>query len=174
VGVRQWLNQNSKFAIGAVVGAVIVTVASAAAVIWWSGNRPDGAAHANLAFFSVDDGKTWFPEDLKQLPPFDKDGKQALRAYVFRCGDGGKPFVACLARYAPQTRKQLAALHARDGRPVDPLILRQLELDGLEVKAPGQSAWLRRSNPRAEELIMPTCPDGSAAQPVMPDAAAPP
>jgi hypothetical protein len=167
VGVRQWLSQNRKLALAIVAGTIILTVASASLI--WRGSDRSGASASGpgQAFFSIDDGKTWFADDVKKLPPFETDGKQTLLAYVYKCADG-KSFVACLARYTPQTRAQLAAIYARGGNQPDPLILRQLETEGLEVKRPGQSTWLKRSDPRAAELTMPRCPDGSYAQPVLP------
>ena len=43
------------------------------------------------------------------LPPFDHDGKQAVRAFVFRC-EGGKPFVAYLLRYKEGSQNQIELL----------------------------------------------------------------
>ena len=56
------------------------------------------------AFFSDDDGQTYFTDAADKIPPFDHKGKQAVTAYVFRC-NGGKPFVGYLEMYDPQTKK---------------------------------------------------------------------
>src|SRR5580765_361837 len=58
------------------------------------------------AFFTIDDGKTWFADDAAKLPPFDKDGKQAVRAYVFR-SDKGKVFVNHLERFKPDAKRAI-------------------------------------------------------------------
>jgi len=58
------------------------------------------------AFFTTDDGKTWFAAEVTNIPPFDRDGKQACGAIVIRCGSG-EPFVHHLESYPPEVRKQL-------------------------------------------------------------------
>jgi len=65
-------------------------------------------------------------------------------------------------------KQQLHSLYARPPEQRNPLVIAQLELDGLEVKAPGQSEWLSRSDPRAADLTAPRLPDGSFAEPVLP------
>jgi hypothetical protein len=168
VGIRETLNENPKMTAGGVVGVVIVSVAVAWAL--WP-DRGDVTASGELpaqTFFSIDDGKNWFADDIKKVPPFEKDGKPALRALVFQCTADGKPFVSCLVRYMPQTQQTLEAIYARPPEQQNPMEIRQVELDGMEVKAPGQATWLKRSDPRATALIMPRCPDGSEAQPVSP------
>ena len=102
------------------------------------------------------------PENFKSAM-----SKQALRALVYQCADG-KPFVSCLVRYTPLAKRSLEAIYARQPEIHDSLEIRQLELDGMEVKAPGQTTWLKRSDPRAAPMVMPRCPDGSDAQPVVP------
>jgi hypothetical protein len=167
VGVRQLLNETPKLAGAVAAGVIVVAVAVAWAL--WRSDRADQATvgRPGQAYFSNDDGKTWFPADASSLPPFEKDGKQALRAYVFKGADG-KPFVSCLARYAPQTRKELQANYAREPERRNPMVIAQLELDGLEVKPPGQDLWLRRPDPRAADLLTPRLPDGTYAEPVLP------
>jgi len=168
VNLRQSLNQNPKLAVVLAAGGILIALLAA---VWalWPGN---GLASANTGqpgqvFFSSDDGKTFFADDPSKIPPFEKDGKQVYRAYVFRGADG-KPFVSCLARYTPQVKQQLQAIYARPPEQRNPMVIAQLELDCLEVKAPGQSEWLSRSDPRAADLTMPRLPDGSYAQPVVP------
>ena len=164
----KWVDQHPRIAIGASGAAVVAAIALA----WASWPRGGGAAVAvegpGRAFFSADDGQTWFADDAARIAPFEKDGKEALRAYVFRCG-AGEPFVAALARYTPSARKELEAILARRGdREANPLAIRQLELDGLELKAPGRPGWIKRSDPRAAAFMSPRCPDGSPAGPVEP------
>ena len=166
MGVRQMLDENPKLAAAAAGGAIILAVV----LVWALGTGGDSTASAGpvgQAFFSVDDGQNWFAGDASQIPPFQKDGKQVFRAYVYKCADG-KPFVGWLGRYTPQAKKQIESVYANPPEKRNPLVIAQLELDSLEVKRPGQTTWIKRSDPGANDLMMPRCPDGNYAQPVMP------
>ena len=70
--------------------------------------RPAGA----MRYFSTDDGKTWFADEATKLAPFRKDGKDAVRAYVFKCADG-KKFIAFLERLTPEGKKKVEAIRSR-------------------------------------------------------------
>ncbi|WP_428940315.1 hypothetical protein [Fontivita pretiosa] len=168
MSLRQSLNQNPKLAVAVAASGILVAILAAL----WALSPGNGVATASAAqpgqvFFSSDDGKTYFADDPSKIPPFEKDGKQVYRAYVFKAADG-KPFVSYLARYTPEVRQQLQAIYARPPEQRNPMVIAQLELDGLEVKAPGQSEWMSRSDPRATELTMPRLPDGSYAEPLVP------
>jgi hypothetical protein len=162
VGVREFLNQqNPKVVVGATVGVILVV----AAVLFLSHRSSGGSDTASAparAFFTTDDGKTWFRDDARHLAPFAKDGKTAVRAYVYKCPDG-REFVAFLERYTPDFRKKLEAANA--GQLGGPLLD---EASGTEVKPPGASAWVKQSDPRAMAVMTPKCPGGQAAQLVMP------
>jgi hypothetical protein len=166
VGTRQPLNKNSKL-LSALAAAAIVVAAVVAWALWpqrAAKTAPGGTP--GQAFFSTDDGKNYFSDSAKNLPPFQKDGKEALRVYVFKGADS-KPFVSCLVRYTPTAKKELESIYARSEKP-NPMITNQLEMDGMEVKAPGQTTWYKKSDPRAAELLMPRLPDGRHAEMVLP------
>ena len=65
------------------------------------------ASTSTKAFFSNDDGKTWFTDLATKLPPFDHSGSQAYRVEVFRCGPSGKPFVVCLESYSSDDKARI-------------------------------------------------------------------
>jgi hypothetical protein len=127
------------------------------------------------AFFTIDDGRTWFPDDATKLPPFDKDGKQAVRAYVFQCASG-KPFVNHLERFKPEAKRTLEDAGKADpnpkasGPPKNLPALQSAYTGGREVKRPGDAKWIGTANFRdAAQVMAVKCPDGSAdAQPVEP------
>jgi hypothetical protein len=107
-------------------------------------------------FFSSDDGKTWFADEAKNVPPFTKGGKEAVRAHVYRCPDG-KQFVVWLERYTPESKKQLeAALNAKAGGPPS------LPTDApqVEVKLPGAATWVRSTDAKAAAIMTPKCAAG--------------
>ena len=89
MGVRDWLNNNPKVVTGATIGVVLLV---ALLIFAKAGGGLGGspAAVKDMAFFTDDDGATWFADDAKKIPPFDHNGKQAVRARVYR--SGGKTF----------------------------------------------------------------------------------
>src|SRR6267154_2521014 len=97
------LSENRYFRKAVVGGLFLVILAF---IVFQTHGRGDVATASGKAFFSVDDGKTWFPDDAKNIPPFDKDGKQAVRAFVYRCADG-TTFVNYLQRYKPEAKHVL-------------------------------------------------------------------
>ena len=167
MATRQLPKKNS-ILLTALAGGALIVAAVAAWALWPNhGGGPSHGGTPGQAFFSTDEGKNLFSDSVRNLPPFQRDGKEALRAYVFKGADG-KPFVSCLVRYTPEAKKQLEAIYARSSEKPNPFITNQLELDGMEVKAPGQNAWFKKSDPRAAELIMPRLPDRSHAELVLP------
>ena len=167
MGVRQMLDENPKLGAAIAGGAVIAAIAVALVLRTGSGDSSTSAGSVGQAFFSIDDGQNWFADDASKIPPFQKDGKEAFRAYVYKCADK-KPFVAWLGRYTPQAKQKIESIYASPPEKRNQLIIAQLELDALEVKRPGQTTWVKRSDPGANEVMMPRCPDGSYAEPVTP------
>ena len=102
MGIRQTINEKPQITMG-VTGAIILIALIYIAVHAFGGGP---AAHAvkPLAFFSDDDGQTYFVDDGAKIPPFDHNGKQAFKAMVYRC-EGGKPFVAYLQRCNDEQRR---------------------------------------------------------------------
>jgi hypothetical protein len=58
------------------------------------------------AWYTVDDGVTRFEDELERLPPFDHQGKQAVRTHVFSCDDGKTTFVAYLQKLPQEVFKK--------------------------------------------------------------------
>jgi hypothetical protein len=120
VGIRETINQNPK-PTAAVTAAIVVL---AILFIFWQacGGTGGGAAMGNKAFYTTDDGKTYFPDDSSNIPPYlAKNGKMAVRARVFSCDDGKTKFVGYLEMYAPQDKmmmEQMAkAAQTKGGAP---------------------------------------------------------
>jgi hypothetical protein len=120
------------------------------------------------AFFTVDDGKTFF-EAPAQVPPFTHRGREAVRAVVYSCDGGKTQFVAYLLRHPPDERAAAEAILKRGGR-----------MPPGEVKRPGEAEWASPFDPsklknvrgkagfekamaggkRYEEIIRVKCKDG--------------
>jgi hypothetical protein len=167
VGIRETLNKNPGITTGAT--AAIILLAVGFIIYQLTGGGTPGIA--TEAFYTIDDGATWFEDDINKIPPFDKDGKQAVKAYVYEC-PGTDPFVAYLERYTPEAKKALEAA-AKSNDPNNPVIMEDVQMTGLEVKKPktGDKGWVKQSNSAASSKIMDLkCPDGKVEglAPVMP------
>lgn len=158
MGLRELLNQNEKTAtIGAsllVVGGLITAYLSAGQN---GGPRP---VSEGMAFFSTDDGKTWFADSISMPSPYKKDGKVAYRVFVWRVNDG-EPFVSHLFRTSAVPAENVDTSRApqmdRKARPS------LSAAGGMEVKKPGtpDTAWVRAESPEGEAIAKPRGPDGT-------------
>jgi hypothetical protein len=121
-------------------------------------------------YFTTDDGKTLFVDKSTRLPPFERDGKEAVRAHVFECG--GKRVVGYLSRYTASAKKALdeASSYAGTGKaPPNVDQLANIGRTGLEVKRPGDSQWVSQANARrATQIRVFKCPDGTTPPEVYP------
>ena len=157
MGVRQWFNDYPRVTI-AVVGLVAL-VAIGAVVMQVMAGRPKIQGALPDAYYTVDDGKTFFSANSEKVPPFDHKGQKAVRAYVYECG--GERFVGYLERFNPEAHK------AMTGGTATP----QHQIYGRELKRPGEANWIKSGDFTAvDRLADVKCPhDGAhAPQPVEP------
>jgi len=162
MGVRETLEKHPV----AVKAVIVLLILICGCVIYWELQEPHqrDPSLAGKVFYSDDDGKTWFLDDLSKGSPFDHQGKQAYRALVFRCAMSG-PFVAFLAKFSDQQNAQAQAdlSHAPPGTAS-----RLLGTAMQDLKKPGESKW--GSNTRRSQTGYPEvkCPDGQVAILVQP------
>ena len=163
--LRDKINRNPAQTAAITAAAIVLALL----FIFWQACGFGGGGGAGKSYYSVDDGKTFFIDDANKIPPFKHEGKDAVRAHVFKCGDG-QPFVGYLEMYAPHDKKMME--------------------DAMAGKAPPQAytgysgqAMVKRPNtgPQAWVALMPgttqfyaavvqvTCPDGKAPERVYPD-----
>ena len=168
MGIRETLNKNPGITTGATAAIILLAVGFIIYQIT-GGGQPGMATEA---YYTIDDGKTWFADDINKIPPFDKDGKQAVKAYVYKC-PGGDPFVSHLERYTPAAKKAMeAAMKSND--PNNPMVMEDVQMTGLEVKKPGTDpvkGWVKQANAAVSGKIMELkCPDGKTEgiEPVVP------
>src|SRR4051812_38658926 len=103
VSVSEAINNHRLITVCGTLAAVII---GAALLIF----LPAGGSNArptDLAYFSNDDGATWFADDAKKVAPFDKDGRPAYLAHVFTCDGGKTKFVLYLERYSTAAKKMI-------------------------------------------------------------------
>lgn len=143
-----------------IIGAVVAIVLQA---------RDFGPSGPGKAFFTTDDGQTLFVERATRLPPFDKDGKQAVRAHVFECG--GKRVVGYLSAYRPEALKvieEATAAKAAHKPPPNVQALAAVGTVGLMVKRPG-GPWVSQADAvTATAVRVFRCPDGGTPEEIEP------
>jgi hypothetical protein len=137
--IREKLSKNPSLVAG-LTGVVIIAAITSIVM-----QARSGSGGGSQAFYTVDDGKTYFTASKLLVAPFDKDGKQAVRAHVFMCG--GKPVVGHLSRYTDAALKVMEDVkqsRAEKRPPKDIGALMNLSSSGIEVKKPGAgNPWIK-------------------------------
>jgi hypothetical protein len=164
MSIRQTLNRNPAIVTGA---TVLVTVLAVGFLAYYLATSRSPGEASKQAFFTTDDGATWFADDIEALPPFTKNGKEAVRANIFRCGSD-KPFVAYMMRFTPEGKKMIedarAKAKATNGPPPDALFIEGVVRSRSEVKKPGgQWVFSAQDRPGHEAVTRLGCPSGSMA-----------
>ena len=164
MGIRELLKSRQSLAV--VVAAVMIVGAAVAIFV----QARDTTGGPGRAYFTTDDGNTYFADSGTKLPPFDKNGKPAYRAHVFECG--GKRVVGYLSRYRPEVFQALEEAKAarNTGKPPrNAAALASIGSYGLEVKRPGETVWVSQADTRrATAIRVFRCPDGGTPTEVDP------
>lgn len=138
MGIRETLTKNQPLVMALAGVAIIGAIAS---IVW----QTRGSAAGGQAFFTTDDGQTYFTDSKLKVAPFDKDGKKAVRAHVFLCN--GKRVVGYVSRYTDEALKTLeeVKLAREEKRPPKNIgALMSLSSAGIEVKKPGAgNPWIK-------------------------------
>ncbi|MFT3788664.1 MAG: hypothetical protein QM770_21245 [Tepidisphaeraceae bacterium] len=159
MGIRETLNNHPK-ATGGVVAAMVVTLLGYVVMQATSSGAP---SLPDRAYYSDDDGNTWFADDINKPFPFDHKGKQAYLVYVYQCGD--KPaYAGVLLRMNADALQRAKALPQGDASYATQFTA--IKNQGLEIKKPGAAAWKPLSAAGSQDLMdtAAKCPDGSPAQ----------
>ena len=132
--LQDWLNKHSTLAAGiAVLGLVVAGVLFTR----YSGSCNEGLV-VTQSYYSDDDGKTYFADDMNRVVPFDHNGKPAVLAYVYRTGSETK--VHYLERFTPEGQKlaeQSLKMKHEIAFPDD------VAASVREYKRPGETTWHR-------------------------------
>ena len=167
MGVREQLDKHKNVAIAIVLIVVLVVAFTA----WRGSAAPAGASGvaAAQAFYSSDDGATFFTAPADLIPPVEWEGKTAVRAQVFTSDGGKTKFVGYLERYSPAAKAQLEksrdALKRGDKNagPAGPAA------GDVEIKKPGAAnKWVTRRGPAAADVLNVKGPGGGTPEPVAP------
>lgn len=170
MGIRESLNENPAITTGVTAGIIGIAILFIVYQIFFSG--PGTGSIITEQYYTVDDGANYFADELSKLTPFDKDGKPAVTAYVFRC-DGGDEFVGYLERFTETVRKEAAKLGpAAAENPEQQMQLEMLKQQGREVKKPGAGNWVDAMSPEGMQVTAVQCPgegdDAGELEPVYP------
>jgi hypothetical protein len=161
--------------------AITLVVIGVGTIVWQLMGSRDTRNNVPNDFFTTDDGQTWFSASANNLAPFDHDGKQAVKAWVYQCGS--KKFVGYLERYTPEAHKLLtgadvgpapAAPAPADGKgksreaaararvSLSPGAVMNASVNGKEYKRPGEKEWTKSTDrQKVAQIMMVKCPDGN-------------
>ncbi len=161
---RRRLTGREKFTVSAAVFAIVASGVGLTFEFW---PAPRQVVHT-CAWYSDDDGKTWFDDDAERIPPFDHHGRPAVRLHLFRCDSGGSPFVGYLQKLPDEAFESFRA------KGVDPSTVDDDELAevaGWVVRAAGQADWVNSQRAWADYcgVVEVRCPGGQRAEEVFPE-----
>lgn len=164
MGIRETINDRQGLAVGAVTGLIVLSLGFVVWYVLFSGGGHSNAGLNAKAFFTDDDGKSFFMDDAAKTPPFPHSGKQAYGCTVFS-GDGGKTkFVGWLTRYTDEGKRRMEEMRANKGMMMGPSAM-----DCVEVKKPGAEAWVKTTTPRGMEVQRQPKVGAVVAEQVMPE-----
>lgn len=157
-------------AVGISIGVVLVLIA---AVVLSRTFWPERKADLSRAFYTDDDGQSWFLDSATRITPFDHNGREAVVAHVYSYAEGKKQFCSYLAKFTPEAKAQLSRATeeaVRAGKPAesvglyrDPAFTRR----GVLVKAAGAAGqWIPYGDPKALPIFSIHAPDGSTVDEV--------
>ena len=165
MGVRLAINENRGLAAGIAAGLIVAAIGVA---VWfaYSSGRPFNAPAGAKAFFTDDDGKTFFVDLASNIPPYQHNGKTAVGCTVFSRDHGKTKFVGWLTRFTDEGKRRYEQLREKKSNG-----LAQSPFDCVEVKKPGapDKEWVKATLPGGIEIQRPPKAGGGVAEPVSAD-----
>ena len=171
MSLRETINRNPTQS--AVISGAIVVVAIV--VLYFTVFRSSSSGSAQFLptknFFSDDDGKTYYIDDMTNIPPYDHNGKKAYIAKVFMTKDGPK-FVGYLESYDDKDKKRITDAMQKNNVPPSQA------MQGIDVlvKKPLGGKWVKIQGAsmleimRAVKITPPGGKEGDEIFPVRPTA----
>ena len=159
MGIRESLNKNPHITTGVTIGIISIALIF---ILWQIFGGESVPKPITQMYYTVDDGQTRFVDDAQKISPFDKDGKQAVRVYIYSCDNKSTNFVAYLERLTPAAKKRIETARAATPNPNQPptVDVDFIEAEGTEVKKPGETKWVKRNSVDGSKITSITCPDG--------------
>lgn len=153
------------------VPTAAVVLAAVAAAVWLAARdeldrrRPPEEPAEARAFYTDDDGETWFADDGERITPFDHGGRPAVIAHVYSCDGGKTRFVGYLEKLPDDARQRFAAATSRPADGIDPDEVGAVV--GTLVKRKGDAEWVNSSQREQYRQVTEVhCPDGGGGTPL--------
>jgi hypothetical protein len=152
MSVVKTLNEQKKLGYGVAAALLILGLGFLAYQAMGRRQTVDAAPRGN-AFFTDDDGKTFFKDDIEKFVPFTHNGKQAYRCDVF-AGSDGKQFVGLIYRHTDAGRKEIQSYFASKPKDPDGTAHMLMEKGRMQVKPAGANdkAWAANDEVTVERL----------------------
>ncbi|HMB96405.1 MAG TPA: hypothetical protein VKK61_10230 [Tepidisphaeraceae bacterium] len=168
MGVREAIEKHQKAAGAVGVILVLIAVSVSAYSLWPHSQQP-----LTKAYYTDDDGQSWFVDSIDKVPPFDHNGKTAVRVNLYTCDDSKTVFAGYLERCTPAAKKKLesefnSAISA--GKPISSVSIGpDISTFGTEIKKPGDKTWILRGHyPDSYKVMDVQCPNGGTVDSVFP------
>ena len=165
MALREKLNSNKT----AVVIGLILLIAG---LLVWNVSWSQGEYRSpDRAFYSVDDGKTLFVDSASLIPPFEKEGKAAVKVVAMSCDGGATKTAVYLERYTQAAVKELSDRKAQTGSLSPAIVAGIAARGGKEVKKANDpnGKWVNCSDlGRAIPILTYRCPGGAKAAVISP------
>ena len=153
MGIRESLNKNPGLTTGitaAVIGIAIIYI------LWgvvFSG--PSTANAPSQAYYTVDDGKNWFTDDINKAVPFTKDGAEAVRVHLYTCDEGKTRIPVYMEKYTDNGKKIFEEMNKPNTTPNPGAIMAAQDKLMREtlIKKPGDAKWYRQQNPGSGAVL---------------------
>jgi len=166
MGTREKFNENKKVGLG-VAAAILIIAVGIFSFQLRGGDNGMPPAPKN-AFYTDDNGKTFFKDDVNNVSPFTHNGKQAYRVDVFK-GSDGQQFVGLIYRHTDPGRKEMEQYISKRVKDPDGLTRLSIERRGMEVKKLADKTWSLNDEMTSERLQQSVkTPDSKPAQLVTP------
>ena len=149
MAIRNWIENHQTVTVVVVLAAI---VGSLFVALHYSNPRPRWKVPTD-GYFTTDDGATCFVESLDTIPPFDHDGKEAVRDFVYSCDGGKHRWVAYLGKYSAEDK---AAIESGKIKSDNATML---------VRAPGSTEWIPESSPKFAKIFVQAPPDAGTQPP---------
>jgi hypothetical protein len=158
--MKQVADAPAKRPLWLIVVAIVLCVGGGAMLLTQFLGGPSAGGGTPQEWYTIDDGKSFFADDVGKFPPFIYKGKPAYRCAVWTCDDGKTKFVSHLERIPPEVKMMLDKMETKKAMVMfDP--------STMEVKLPqtGDQGWVSIRTPQADEIMKPKCPGGGSGTP---------
>jgi hypothetical protein len=132
-----------------IILTVIIIAGFSAAIFPLFSRGPHYSPHD--AYFTVDDGATYFKASDTNVPPYDYNGNEADRCFLFQ--GNREIFVGYLLKFTPDAKTSLA----QSGHPAE--VMSMTHFAGALVKRPGDGTWVPLDSNKGLALARVRSPD---------------